>query len=308
MLLPGPLRADYSDELRDQIRDLQARYPSTLEEVYFRDMAVIAHKADAAEIMDLAAEIIRKNLWERMDGHVETELEAINALYETDAPAATERLKELVEYRKYFQPTGPFLQTGQGKSLAAEIGQARERLLAQMNQSCATDTVQAAIQVFRKTGLFATGEPREMMSMREFQKVLNCCLSWKAAIVYEYTQTFESEYEAGTKREAAKLKRVSPGSDWNEAQWTGEWRYDFQGREGEARALSSATLRYRKGEDTADLVIRSAKVDSSGRMNMPVPVAGEHRTLEIDGEWLRPQAVFSAEVAIPLSGCREGDR
>ncbi len=305
-LYSGLLFADFTEELQDQIRSLKARYTSIqLDETYFHDMGIIAHKADNAELMDLASEIIRSHLFPKMDEYVKTEWDEINRIYETDSIQATERLKKLIEFRNDLQPTEPFLQTGQGQTIASELMQSRGKLLEAMKQECSGETSLEAIKTFRKTGLFVTNTPQEQRDMRTFTEALSCCLSWKQTIHYKNTKKFETDYEAGTMEEEARLKLESSGADWHEAKWAGEWTYRFQGREGMARAISQANMRFVRGADYADLTISSARVDSAGRMNMPIPLAGEYRNVEVSGERTIPQGAFSALLQIPLTGCQE---
>lgn len=304
-LLPQPLWADYTEELSDQIQSLEKRFSGLLDETYFRDMAVIIHKADSAERMAFASEILRSKIFTPFESHVSKQLDEINRLYETDAASASEKLKDLAEYREYLQPTAPFLETAYGRTFAGELSQERDRALEAVKGGCSVEVKKQLILAFRKTGFFATREPGERDALRRLGEGLSCCLGWKSTLAYDATQKFETDYDAGTIREESRLALASSSTDWNEAKWVGDWSYYFEGREGKARAVSQATLRYRREDDYADLVITNAKVDSSGRMNMPIPVAGDRRTLEVEGERLDPLAVFAGTFKIPLTGCKE---
>ena len=74
MLVSPNLYAEYIDELKDQVESLNKKFPQgSWDETYFRDMAIITHKADAAELTDYASELIRSTLFENRDAYVKSE-------------------------------------------------------------------------------------------------------------------------------------------------------------------------------------------------------------------------------------------
>ncbi len=79
LVWPAASRADYSEEIKAQIKEIEAR-SQVLKLEYFHDMAIVAHKADDAELNDLARDIIRSLLLKRMDDYIEHELVEINKL------------------------------------------------------------------------------------------------------------------------------------------------------------------------------------------------------------------------------------
>ncbi len=304
-VLPETLWADYTQELQDQIQSLEKRFPGPLDETYFRDMSVIVHKADSAELMGFASESLRAKIFERFETYVSSQLEEISRIYETDAASASEKLKDLAEYREYLQPTAPFLETASGRTIAGELSAERDRALEAVKNGCSLEVKKQVLLAVRKTGFFATREPKERDALRRLSEELSCCIGWKASMAYDFTQKFETDYDEGTIREEAHLNLASLSTDWNEAKWVGDWTYYFQGREGTAHAASQATLRYRREDDFADLVITNSKVDSVGRMNIPIQMSGDHRTLEVEGNRLDPLVNFSKTFKVPLTSCHE---
>ncbi len=75
-------RAAYEDELRDQIKKVETDYLRTPQMTYFRDMGIIARKADEAELGGLASEIIRVKLLKTMDDYVRSEFGRLPAAWE----------------------------------------------------------------------------------------------------------------------------------------------------------------------------------------------------------------------------------
>lgn len=302
---PAAVFADYAQELRDQIADVQKHAANSPNLVYFHDMGIVARKADDAELNDLATEITGTLLLKKMETYVDSEIERINQLYVTDPVAASHGLVELNHFERYYQPTAGYLNTTGGQSFAAELARIRKDVIAQLKEGCLDDNVRAGLVALKKTGLFITEKPEEILSMRDLPPLLDCCLGWKKKIHYENEKEFETDYEKGTLTEEAHLVLQSNPKDLSEAYWTGEWLYHFKGRQGTGEGVSQARFRYRRGEETADLVITNAKVTAAGRMNMPTPVAGDHRTVDVEGKPLHPAAVFVAGAAAFLTGCHE---
>jgi hypothetical protein len=163
------------------------------------------------------------------------------------------------------------------------------------------------LQALRKSGLFVTRQAAEITSLRELNLELECCAGWRPSIVYHKEQPFETLYEAGIVSEGVELKLESNRRDLHEARWKGNWIYRYKGREGTGEGVSPAVLKYRKGDETADLVIGTARLSSAGRFNFPANLSGDHRTPEIGGTALSPEALLPPET-LPLTGCREEDK
>lgn len=303
--LSSQVHADYTQELEDQIMKLKLRYSQNLDLMYFHDMGIIARKADEAELQELTITIIRSHLFAPMDEYVGSELQTINDLYPSDSYQASKRLSELLKMNIYFEPSDEFLLTAPGKAIAAEIARNRTEALGQIRAKCSDDIIRKAVQAIRKTGLFFTNSPDEIGDMRDLSQDLSCCISWKPTLQYHFSQSFETDYEAGKMLEDAKLKLVSSPNDLSQAQWTGEWRYTFQGKEGKGEGTSQATLRYQRGDETSELVISSARMNSVGRINMPMSLSGDRQTLEMEGMPIYPEAIFKGQIDLSLAGCRE---
>ena len=303
-IMPVLLRADYGEELRSQIKEIESRYAQKFTIDYFRDMGIIARKADEAELADLTTEIVRSLLLKHMDEYVKIEIKNINVNYTQDRFLAGNQLGELNRFERFYEPTEEFLSTANGQVIEAELVRFRQNALDLLQKSCAEESILAGIQAVRKTGLFTTKHAAEITMMQEITNALDCCLAWKPEIQYQNEQAFENDYEKGTLAQEARLTLQSDRKNYSEANWTGEWIYRFKGREGSGEGVSQATLRYHKGEETASLVISASRVTSAGRMNFPVSLAGEDRTVTIEGNPIYPNAIFVGNVSLPLSGCR----
>ena len=104
--------------------------------------------------------------------------------------------------------------------------------------------------------------------------------------------------------EDAEFRLETSRRDLNEARWSGTWTYRFKGREGSGEGVSQTHFQYKKGDETSELAISTSRLSSAGRMNFPISVSGEKRTMEIAGSHLHPVAVLSG-IPIALTGCRE---
>lgn len=300
-----PLSAvDYTQELRDQIEQTERQFLNQLTLDYFHDMGIIARKADEAELVELATEITGTLLLKRMDEYVQTEVKAINRLYETDRFAATKRLEALNRLERYYQPTEEFLNTISGQALSGELARFRQGAIAELENSCSDFSLLQGIQAIRKTGLFMTGHAQEVRDIQVLTPKVECCLGWKPKIRYSAQQEFKTDYEEGTLIQKADLNLETNRRDLSEARWRGDWIYRFKGRGGVGEGISQAILTYTRGSDTAGLVISASRLSSVGRINFPVSLAGDRRTIEIDGEPIYPKAILSGQ-AVSLNGCLE---
>jgi len=305
LLFQIPAFADYEQDLRDQISEIKKRHRVEMDRTYFRDMGIVASKADDAELNLLATEIVSSLLFRASDQYVQEEIDLINRLYPRDGYKASNRMVELNRFERLYQPTEEFLSTTGGQTFSAELVQLRSQVLDFLGGSCSEYMTVLGLQALRKTGLFVTNRSKEIAQMRELTQELNCCLAWKSKIHYYHAQEFRTDYEEGIMIEEAWLKLRSSPRDYSQAKWEGEWIYRFEGREGKGLGKSNATLQYRKGKDMADLVISSAKLTSAGRINLPITPAGDHRFVAVEGSYAFPAALFSNQVVIQLTGCRE---
>ena len=208
-------------------------------------------------------------------------------------------------YQKYYQPTDEYLRTTGGQAFSSELARLRQNALDRLKEGCSESAIREGLKAVRKTGLFVTDTPQEISTVREIEDRLDCCLFWHPEIRYREEQAFKSEYEEGVLIQEAHFSLQTNRRDDKEALWAGEWIFRFKGREGTAEGVSPAKLRYRRGEETASLTIGTSRVTSVGRINMPIPLSGDFRTVEVQGNPIRPEAVFSEKQAVPLMGCRE---
>lgn len=295
--------ADYAAEIQDQIKAIQARYKETKDLKYFHDMAIIARKADEAELTELTIKIIRNDLVKPMGEYVEKEIAEINDLYTRDAYKASERLAELNKFERYYQPTQEFLNTAGGRALAGEFVMMRKSSLEALGMACVDIAIQQGLKAVLMTGLYQTGTAEEFASLRDISREVECCLSWGSVLKHENTQMFETDYEKGSLTETTNLSLQTDAKNHSEARWAGDWLYQFKGKEGVGKGVSQAILTYRRGSETADLVITASKVTSAGRMNFPRSLAGEPRTLNVQGTPLLPSVVMAGKKVL-LNGCK----
>ncbi len=300
----APAWAEYEDELRDQIRKTETDYERVPDMTYFKDMAIIARKADEAEIPQLTSEITRLKLMKVMEEHVRTELKTINQLYPEQPVASSRRLEELSRYERYYEPTEEFLNTAYGQSIASDLAQLRENAVQVLRRSCSDFAILTAIQALRESGLFITKSAAEITQLREVQQELGCCLGWKPEITYRREQPFETEYEQGVLIEEGKLTLRSSRTDLTQAEWSGDWIFRFTGREGRGEGVSQGILKYHSGQDQATLAISASRVSSVGRMNFPVSLSGDKRSITIDGQAYNPQGSLYGE-SFSLKGCHD---
>jgi hypothetical protein len=298
--------ANYEKELRGQIEGVKHSCPEGFCISYYYDMGILARKADEVDLTLLTTEIVKSLLLDRMDKDIMGEIEQIKALYRTDRYEATKRLKILNQFESFYQPTDEYLRTTGGQTLKGILSNVRRNALLMFERGCSEVAIRNGIQAVRKTGLFRANYPEEIVSLRELTAHLDCCLNWKPQFQFVMKKPFESDYEKGTLSEEVNLRLRSSRQDMSEAQWAGRWIYRIEGREGRAEGVSQATLRYRKGEETADLVISASRVSSVGRINFPLSLSGDHRTLEVEGGDFYPSVTFSEDTSLDLLGCRGG--
>ncbi len=298
-------RAEYVDRLRQQARETGARFTDNTELVYFRDIGVVIGKADGAELYDLLMEISREAN-KKMDMYIEARFKKIEDLLERDPFSAGPVFQEILKFEKYYEPSKDFLSTAPGKAMAAEIARLRQESITRLAKDMVvTENLIKGFQAYRKTGFFMTGTPQEEKDLQDLSARLSCGLSWARKISYKSSQNFKSEYEKGSLVETAELTLQTPGTDLLKAEWRGPWTVSFKGRDGMATAASEATLKVQRGSYTGDLVITPAKLSSTGRFNFPISLAGEQRTVTVQGGGIQPKVKISEEI-MPLSGCASG--
>jgi len=300
---PAVLRADYEQEIRNQIKQVERRYPGDFDSDYFHDMGILTRKADEAGLNSLTTEMIGSLLFERMDQYVETQLDLIDRFFKSDPVEASRMLMDLNRQDRYYEPTDEYLSTTGGQALSSELAAERQRSTDELNERCSFSGIRKAIQSLRKTGLMVTTRIEEIKNSRALIDGLECCLNWKSKIDYTYETPFENDYDEGMMIEEGHLKIKSTPRDYKRAEWVGEWIYRFIGREGEAEAVSRATLVIDKTGQPAELMISAGRVNSVGRINFPINVSGDFRYLEVGGHSIFPAAVMPGQKSIALAGC-----
>lgn len=296
--------ADYAGEIRDQIKETGNKFIAGIEPAYFRDMGIIARKADDAGLYDLTSEIVKSYLFERMEKYLEAQIEAVNNEAGRDPYEASRRIGPLLKYERYYEPSQEFLSSSAGQGFSAGMARQRQEALEFLKLSGAQEAVLLGLQAMHKTGLFATRRQEEDREMEKLMGLLSCTLGWKKNFSYKYEQEFKTDYEKGTLTEDAEFTLETVSDDYLSAKWSGPWNYRYTGRDGEGQGATRATLKYRRGDYSAELFIEGAKLSSAGRFNFPANLSGEKRVVEVTGTGLKPQANFIGQ-AMPLTGCRE---
>ena len=104
------------------------------------------------------------------------------------------------------------------------------------------------------------------------------------------------------------MKLQSSRQDYSDAKWVGDWIQHFDGRDGQGEATAQAVLQYSKGADTAELSISASRVTSVGRINFPVNLVGENRTLEVQGKPVASKVLSAADKPVLMTGCQGGKK
>lgn len=306
-LMTGLAHAEYTDEVKSQIQDLQNRYQNKpLDLVYFHDMGIIAKKADSAEINSLTVEIVRTHLLKKMDEFVGEQLKNINLLYHNgNGSEASKLLRGLLEYKNYYQPSEDFLMTGGAKAIRSEHNLFREIAVKSMEEEDSLEAITRGIRAVQQSGLFVTNAGSQFSDMRKLIEKTECSVGWKPTLNYRNEEDFQTDYDAGQVIQEGHLKLQSSGRDLSEAKWVGVWIYHMKGREGALEGTAQATLKFKRGEDMAALNIADSKLNSAGRMNMPMPASSIQKTVEVVSNPISPVAVFDGNIKISLVGCHE---
>ena len=297
--------ADYEVELRRQIKDVERKFSNPLKREYFRDMGIIARKADEAELTELTTEIVGSLLIKKMEEYVDDQFKQVNILYFTGQSSPAGRaLKDLKRYEKFYQPTDDYLRTTGGQVYQSDLIRMRKKAMRLIQVSCADVAISTAIAAVRQTGVFVTNAGQEIKEVQTLAREIDCCLSWKPEIKIASRQEFESEYEKGIVTENARLRLKSSRSDMTQARWEGDWIYEYKGVDGTGKGASTAVFNFKRGSDIGDLRIANAKLSSVGRFNFPSNLSGANKTVEVGGSAVSPSAALSSS-AVAITGCHD---
>lgn len=307
-LSPLGVHADYASDLREQIQQIQSRSGGKLGFDYFHDMGIMARKADEAELTDLTTETIKSLLLKKMDDYVQAEVKALNELYVTDRYTASRRLQELNQFKRFYQPTEDYLGTTGGQAIHSDMIRFRADALEAFKKPCSNENIISGLQAVLKAGLFITKTPEEIKALQALPPKIECCLAFAPELYFGDTQDFKSTYEQGKLTVEARLKLQSSRRDYSDAKWVGDWIQRFDGRDGTGEATAQAILKYTKGRDTADLLILASRVTSVGRINFPVSLVGETRTLEVQGKPVAPRVLFTGGKTALMTGCKDAGK
>lgn len=302
--VPPVASADYADELKSQIKDTESQYAAKIEPAYFHDMGIIAHKADDAGLYDLLTDIIKQDLFKKMDASLQDDADDINKLMERDPYTASRMIEQLFKFQVYYEPSKEFLKTGAGQAMEGEEVKLRSEALARFKGKTAEAGLIKGLQAYHRAGLFMTRKKNQDDDLAQLSKKLGCTVGWAHKLRYRYEQEFKTDYEKGTLVEEAELTLQTPADEYVKAEWRGPWLYKYKGRDGEAQGTSEAVLKIRRGAYEGELVITASKLSSTGRFNFPANLSGEQRQVEIHGTGLQPEVKIS-ETVIPLTGCED---
>lgn len=294
---------DYIQDLKSQLASLDKKY-SKKEAEYFRDMGILARKADEAGSAELTSEIVLTQLLPQMKQYILDSLEEIKSDFSKNKMSSLRKLTALGALDRYYQPTGNFLETAGGQAITTDLIQRRERALAGLTKGCSEVSIEQGMEAIKMTGLYQTNSLPEIDSLRKLIDGVSCCLGWKSELRFTRSNEFENDYEKGTMSEEGNLRLESNRNDLSEARWTGEWIYKFTGREGKGEGVSQATLIYHRGDESAVLAITPSRVTSTGRMNFPNALSGEKRTFAVEGSILSP-VLDSLGQPIDVTGCKK---
>lgn len=297
-------RAEYSDQLKAQVKETEARYAPGSEAGYFRDMGIIARKADDSQLYDLLTEILNNSLFVKMDEYVKSQLKNIDAQLEMDPYPASSKIEALANTQRYYEPSADFLETSAGKSLAGEMARQRQDALMLLKTNPSADVLAKGFSAYQKTGLFSVKKNQEETDLNNLHKQLGCTIGWKKKLVYRYERHFKTEYEEGTVIEEGELTLQTPASEYAAAEWRGPWLYRYKGRDGEGLGTAEAVIKVTRGQYETEILIGAPRLSSTGRFNFPITLNAVKRLVNIKPPRLLPKAEFE-EVTVPLTGCSD---
>lgn len=298
------LDAGYGDQLKVQVREAEQDYSASSASAYFKLMGMIARKADDAKEHVLLGEILNKSLWGKMDAYIQEEVRVINDLFETQPLEASQRLKSLLIFQKHYEPSQDFLQTSEGKGFAGDFARQRQQALEQLNKNPSKETFISALSVYQKTGLFFIKNNQVENDLNQLLRRIGCAVGWRKEIDFKHEQEFKTEYERGTVIQEGKLILQTSADNYAEAEWKGSWIYRYKGRDGVGQGTSEAVLKFKRGGYETEIVIKDARLSSTGRFNFPTPLNAVKRLVEIHPPHLLPRAELFEE-RFNLTGCGE---
>ncbi len=303
MVFAGSAKAEYAEQLRKQIDETQKRFPKGPEPAYFHDMGIIARKADDAESYDLVMEIVQTYLFGEMDKFVDSNLKKAVAQTEADPYLAGSYISGLLDFEKYYEPSGEFLNSSAGQAAAANLVRVRQEAFEKISKpKVSVADLAAGFKAYKKTGLFSVKGNAEETDLRKLHEKLDCGVSWARKVNIRLQQEFKTDYEGGIMRQNAELTLQSVASDFTKAEWRGPWIFDFQGRDGVGKGTSTAILKVTRGAYDGDLSISTSQLSSTGRFNFPNGLTGERRVVSIVGNKLLPEVEIDYK-KVSLTGC-----
>lgn len=304
LMISSSARGEYADQLKAQVRQTESEYASGAEAVYFRNMGIIARKADDSQNYELLAQIITGSLFGKMEFYINEQIKIINELLETDSFAAGKKIAELLNTQRYYEPSADYLETSGGKSFAAELARQRQESLVLLKKNPSAETVVKSLNAYHKSGLFSVKGKTQETDLNNLHREIGCTLGWRKKLSLKRTQKFRTDYESGSVTETMELTLQTPASDFAAAEWRGSWIYTYKGRDGEGQGVSDAILKFQRGQYETEILITAARLSSSGRFNFPVTLSPVKRLVNIKLPHLLPRAELFEETFL-LTGCSD---
>lgn len=306
-LTPGPAaRGEYADQLKAQVKQIESEYAPGAESAYFRNMGIIARKADDSQNYELLALIIKNSLFAKMEFYINEQLKTINELLETDPFAAGKKITALLNTQRYYEPSADYLETSDGKSFAGELARQRQEGAQLLKKNQSVDIVVKGLYAYQKTGLFSIKGKQQETDLNELHKQIGCALGWRKKLSLKTKQKFRTDYESGTVEESMELTLQTPASDYASAEWRGSWIYTYKGRDGEGQGVSEAILKLQRGQYETEILITAARLSSSGRFNFPVNLSPVKRLVSVKPPHLLPRAELFEQTFSLTGGEDEG--
>lgn len=299
-----PAQAEYVDQLRAQVKEAESAYLHSAAPVYFRNMGIIARKADDAQQYELLAEIISQSLFGKMDAYITQELKQIEEMLELDALSASSKIAALLKTERYYEPSADYLETLEGKSYTAELARLRQETAALLGKNLTSENLAKAIGAYQKSGLFFVKGKQPEDDLNALHRKIGCTVGWKSKISFSAQQKFKTDYERGIVTEKAELTLRTPASDYAAAEWRGPWIYGYTGQEGTGQGDSEAILKVLRGQHETEILITAARLSSTGRFNFPVTLTNTKRLVTLTTPLLLPKAEMYDET-FALTGCED---
>ena len=298
----GNVRAEYVDQLKTQVKEIEARYTQGSETGYFRDMGIVARKADDSQNYNLLAEILNSSLFEKMESYVKSQMKEIDAQIEKDPYKASSSIEGLVKTQIVYEPSADFLETAEGKGFVGDMARQRQDSLVALKKNPSVESFIKALAAYQKTGLFSIRNAKTEEDLNNLRKQLGCTVGWKKKISFKNEQIFKTDYEGGTVTEDVNLTLQGGAGNYAAAEWHGPWIYRYKGRDGEGLGTSEAILKVQRGQYETELIITAARLSSTGRFNFPVTLNDVRRLVNIEPPRLFPKAELD-DLEFSLTGC-----